>query len=63
MTEALHNTPITADDDSQILDTIERWVNRELKPIVREFDHEDRYPHQIVEQMIELGLFGATVAP
>jgi alkylation response protein AidB-like acyl-CoA dehydrogenase len=63
MTQALHNTPITADEDSQILDTIERWVDRELKPIVREFDHEDRYPHQIVEQMKELGLFGATVAP
>jgi len=63
MTQALRNTPITADDDSQILDTIERWVDRELKPIVREFDHEDRYPHQVVEQMKELGLFGATVAP
>jgi alkylation response protein AidB-like acyl-CoA dehydrogenase len=63
MTQALRNTPITADDDSQILDTIERWVDRELKPIVREFDHEDRYPHHVVEQMKELGLFGATVAP
>jgi alkylation response protein AidB-like acyl-CoA dehydrogenase len=63
MTQALRNMPITADDDSQILDTIERWVDRELKPIVREFDHEDRYPHQVVEQMKELGLFGATVAP
>ncbi len=34
---------------------------RELKPIVREYDHEDRYPAAIVEQMNELGLFGATV--
>jgi alkylation response protein AidB-like acyl-CoA dehydrogenase len=63
MTEMLRNAPLDADDDSQILDTIERWVERELKPIVREYDHEDRYPHQIVEQMKELGLFGATVAP
>ena len=29
---------------------IDRWVARELKPIVREYDHEDRYPAGIVEQ-------------
>ena len=63
MTKALRTTSITADDEGQILDMIERWVERELKPIVREYDHEDRYPHQVVEQMRELGLFGATVAP
>jgi alkylation response protein AidB-like acyl-CoA dehydrogenase len=63
MTQALRNTPLDAEDEVQILDTIERWVARELKPIVREYDHEDRYPHHIVEQMKELGLFGATVSP
>src|SRR5580698_11660083 len=63
MTQALRNTPLDAEDEVQILDTIERWVARELKPIVREYDHEDRYPHHVVEQMKELGLFGATVSP
>jgi alkylation response protein AidB-like acyl-CoA dehydrogenase len=63
MTQVLRNTPLDAEDDTQILDTIERWVARELKPIVREYDHEDRYPHHVVEQMKELGLFGSTVSP
>ena len=49
-------------EDAQLLDTIERWTMRELKPIVREYDHEDRYPTTVVEQMKELGLFGATVS-
>jgi alkylation response protein AidB-like acyl-CoA dehydrogenase len=49
-------------DEQQILDTIDRWVERELKPIVREYDHADRYPDRVVEQMKELGLFGATVS-
>ena len=49
-------------EDARLLDTIERWTMRELKPIVREYDHEDRYPAAIVEQMKELGLFGATVS-
>jgi alkylation response protein AidB-like acyl-CoA dehydrogenase len=63
MTQALRDRPPEADEDTQILDMIERWVARELKPIVREYDHADRYPTHIVEQMKELGLFGATVSP
>ena len=51
-----------AGDEAQLLDMIERWTERELKPIVREYDHADRYPDHIVEQMKELGLFGATVS-
>jgi alkylation response protein AidB-like acyl-CoA dehydrogenase len=63
MTQPLRSRPPEADEDTQILDMIERWVARELKPIVREYDHEDRYPAHIVEQMKELGLFGATISP
>ena len=63
MSQLLRDTPAEADDDSQILDMIDRWVLRELKPIVKEYDHDDRYPHGVVAQMKELGLFGATIAP
>jgi len=50
------------DDDAEILDAIERWVDREVRPIARQFDHADEYPAALVEQMKELGLFGATIA-
>jgi alkylation response protein AidB-like acyl-CoA dehydrogenase len=63
MTLIAREKPAGAEDDGQILDMIDRWVARELKPIVKQCDHEDRYPHEIVEQMKELGLFGATIAP
>jgi alkylation response protein AidB-like acyl-CoA dehydrogenase len=49
-------------DEAQLLDAIDQWIARELKPIVREYDHADRYPTHVVEQLKELGLFGATVA-
>jgi len=49
--------------DLEILESIERWAERELKPIAKKFDHADEYPIEIVEQMKELGLFGATIAP
>jgi len=50
-------------DEAQLLDAIDQWIARELKPIVREYDHADRYPTHVVEQIKELGLFGATVSP
>jgi len=53
---------MTPGDDREILDTIERWVDREVRPIARRFDHADEYPHELVEQMKELGLFGATIS-
>jgi alkylation response protein AidB-like acyl-CoA dehydrogenase len=49
-------------DEAQFFATIERWIERDLKPIVKEYDHEDRYPTHIVEQMKDFGLFGATVS-
>ena len=63
MTQMLPENRMDADEDGQILGTIDRWVARELKPIVKEYDHADRYPQGVVEQMKELGLFGATIAP
>src|SRR5258708_17628400 len=50
-------------DEAQLLATIDRWVEREVAPKVKEFDHADRWPAALVEQMKELGLFGATVSP
>ncbi len=48
-------------DAAQLMLAIDRWIDREVKPIVKEYDHADRYPAHIVEQMKELGLFGATI--
>ncbi len=54
---------IDASEERELLSAVERWVERELAPRVLEYDHEDRYPHELVEQMKELGLFGATISP
>jgi butyryl-CoA dehydrogenase len=48
-------------DERAILDSIGHWVEREVRPIARRFDQADEYPHALVEQMKELGLFGATI--
>lgn len=51
----------TAADEQALLDAIDRWVEKSLRPRVKAFDHADAYPHEIVEEMKELGLFGATI--
>jgi alkylation response protein AidB-like acyl-CoA dehydrogenase len=50
------------DDEAQLLATIDRWLERDVRPVVKEFDHADRWPADLVEQMKEFGLFGATVS-
>jgi alkylation response protein AidB-like acyl-CoA dehydrogenase len=46
-----------------ILDTVRDFIAREVKPIAREYDHEDRYPDELVGHMKEMGLFGAIIPP
>src|SRR3954463_10749040 len=50
-----------ADQDEMILDSVGRFLDREVKPHVRALEHDDIYPEEIVEGMKELGLFGATI--
>ena len=54
---------IDPEDEAQLLATVDRWVEKEVKPIAKAYDHADRYPTETVEQMKELGLFGATISP
>ena len=51
------------EDEKLLLETIDKWVENEVKPIAREYDQEDKYPHELVESMKDLGLFGATISP
>ena len=53
---------ISPEDEAQLLDSIDKWVEREVRPVVMKYDHTDEYPTDIVEQMKELGLFGATIS-
>ena len=43
-------------DNQQILDALDDWL-KDIKPMVKHFDHNDEYPSEIVSQMKELGLF------
>jgi alkylation response protein AidB-like acyl-CoA dehydrogenase len=53
--------PTDPDVRREIIDTVRRFVANEVIPVASEFEHEDRFPAAIVEQMRELGLFGVTI--
>ena len=52
---------MTSADDSQIHDAIAKWLERDVRPKVRELEKKDEYPEAMVEQMKAFGLFGATI--
>ncbi len=54
-------TKDVVEDQQEFVDAVETWVEKELRPVARKYDLEDEYPHDIVEQMKELGLFDATL--
>jgi len=47
--------------DREIVEAVRRFVDREVIPAANELEHNDEYPHALVAQMKELGLFGATI--
>jgi len=49
------------EEEAQVLDVVDRWVEKEVRPIARRYDQADEYPFELVEQMKSLGLFGATI--
>ena len=49
------------DDQQAIVEMVRSFVDNEILPNAEEFDHEDKFPEAIVEQMKELGLFGVTI--
>jgi alkylation response protein AidB-like acyl-CoA dehydrogenase len=60
---AVATSPFTEKTDEQkaITEMVRQFVDNEVLPIAEEFDHEDKFPNAVVEQMRELGLFGVTI--
>ncbi|MFP6814415.1 MAG: acyl-CoA dehydrogenase family protein [Pseudomonadales bacterium] len=50
-----------ADQERLILDAVERFLDKEVKPIAHDLERQDAYPHDLIEKMKNLGLFGATI--
>lgn len=49
------------EQDRLILDSLERFLDRDVRPHVREFEDPDIYPRAMVDAMAVMGLFGITI--
>jgi alkylation response protein AidB-like acyl-CoA dehydrogenase len=49
--------------ETLILQSVDRFLERDVRPVVHALEAADTYPAAIVEKLKTLGLFGATIAP
>ena len=51
----------SAEARAQIVALVRDFVRRDVEPVDAELDRKDRAPHDVIDQMKELGLLGITV--
>jgi len=50
-----------SEDESAIVKVVRAFVDRDVKPVVRELEHANTYPEALIDTMKELGVFGLAV--
>jgi alkylation response protein AidB-like acyl-CoA dehydrogenase len=53
----------SAEQETLILQSVDRFLERDVRPVAHALEAADTYPAEIVEKLRTLGLFGATIAP
>ncbi|MFQ5764525.1 MAG: acyl-CoA dehydrogenase family protein, partial [Rhodospirillales bacterium] len=53
----------SAEEEALILESIDRFLERDVKPVAHELEAADEYPQDIADKLAELGLYGATISP
>src|SRR5262245_26286002 len=51
----------TDEVQQMMIDNIREFVERKIIPVAGQLEEEDQYPHEIVAEMRDLGLFGCNV--
>jgi len=49
------------EDERAMVALVREFVNREVKPVVRELEHANTYPDKLIAQMKQLGIFGLAI--
>jgi len=48
-------------EEQAVVDTVADWVDREVRPVVRDMEHANTYPEKLIEQMKEMGIYGLAI--
>jgi alkylation response protein AidB-like acyl-CoA dehydrogenase len=49
------------DDEAMLVETVRQFVDKEVKPTVREREHANEYPEAWIEQMKRIGIYGLAI--
>ena len=60
MTHLAHTLGLT-EFQTEIVDTVRTFVDRDIIPAAQELEHSDTYPQAIVDKMRDMGLFGLMI--
>ncbi len=48
-------------EERHIVELVREWVDKEVRPVVRELEHANTYPEDLIEQMKEMGIYGLAI--
>jgi alkylation response protein AidB-like acyl-CoA dehydrogenase len=48
-------------DEAVYVTTVREFVDREVRPVARDLEHANEFPHDLVERMKQLGIFGLVI--
>ncbi|WP_209447078.1 acyl-CoA dehydrogenase family protein [Mycolicibacterium septicum] len=48
-------------EEQAIVSTVRDFVDKQVRPVVRELEHANAYPEELIEAMKELGIFGLAI--
>jgi len=54
---------ISEADERALMDSIDRWLDKKVAPVAARLEQADEYPGELVQDMCEMGLMGALIAP
>lgn len=49
------------DDEAMLVATVRAFIDRDVKPTVREVEHANSYPEAWIEQMKHIGIYGLAI--
>jgi alkylation response protein AidB-like acyl-CoA dehydrogenase len=52
-----------SEEETAVVEVVREFVDREVRPVVRELEHADTYPARLIDQMTRMGLFGLAIPP
>jgi alkylation response protein AidB-like acyl-CoA dehydrogenase len=50
-----------SDEETMLIETVRTFIDRDVKPTVREVEHANEYPEAWIEQMKRIGIYGLAI--